>query len=108
MAENWLFPAALIHLKQESIRAYNETSATPTPERRAELDQRLFRLSVRIGEHPHWREHPHTPDARIALHRAAVAAPGGEPAVEKRVIGGRLTALPPGIGSEWQYPPATR
>ncbi|MCX5078764.1 hypothetical protein OHA84_37950 (plasmid) [Streptomyces sp. NBC_00513] len=108
MAENWLFPADLIQLKQESIRTYNELSATPTAERRTELDQRLFHLSVRIGEHPYWRKHPRTPAARVALHRAAVAAPGGEPAVEKRVVDGRLITLPPGTGTEWQYPPAGR
>ncbi|MCY0924253.1 MULTISPECIES: hypothetical protein [unclassified Streptomyces] len=105
MAEIWLFPTDLIQLKQESIRVYNELSATPPPERRAELNQRLFQLAVRIGEHPHWRERPHSHATRVALHRAAVAAPGGEPSVEKRVVDGRLTTLPPGTGTAWQYPP---
>ncbi|MGI5451333.1 hypothetical protein ACQEVM_37365 [Streptomyces sp. CA-243310] len=70
MAETWLFPDDLIHLKQESIRTYNALSATPLPDpERAELDERLFRLSIRIGDHPYWREHPHTPAARVGLHR---------------------------------------
>ncbi|MEV6574883.1 hypothetical protein [Streptomyces sp. NPDC051577] len=109
MAKTWSFPTDLIQLKQESIRTYNALSTKPLPcPERAELDERLFRLSVRIGDHPYWREHPRSPAARVALHRAAVAAPGGEPSVEKRVVDGRLTTLPPGTGTAWQYPPTGR
>ncbi|WP_369780648.1 hypothetical protein [Streptomyces sp. R33] len=97
MAEN-CFPTDLVQLKVEWIRIYNRLSLPPLPSL-GELDRRLLRLSRQIRWHPYWREHPWTWPAREALHRAAVAAPGGEPVIEKKVVDGRIVVILPQAGT---------
>ncbi|MFJ3205822.1 hypothetical protein [Streptomyces sp. NPDC086989] len=93
MAEN-CFPDDLVQLKVEWIRTYNQLSIPPPPPV-GELDRHLLHLSRQIRWHSYWREHPWTWPAREALHQAAVTAPGGEPEIRKKVVDGRIVAIPP-------------
>ncbi|MFD7833964.1 hypothetical protein [Streptomyces sp. NPDC059761] len=47
------------------------------------------------GEFLHWRTRPWTWAARAALQRTAVAAPGGEPEILKKVVDGKIIAIAP-------------
>ncbi|MEV6733736.1 hypothetical protein [Streptomyces sp. NPDC051364] len=70
------FPADLISLKRQQIRAYNQLALRPTVAA-AELRRELIRLSCLISSHPYWAERCWSTAGRIELFRAAESGPDG-------------------------------
>ncbi|MFD3808967.1 hypothetical protein ACFWTC_36645 [Streptomyces sp. NPDC058619] len=87
------FPPDLVALQQAWMRLYNRLAGHPGAGA-AELRAELLRLSCRIGDHPYWADGDPGRVGRTRLWRAAQDAPGGEPEVVVRLIGGRFVVEP--------------
>ncbi|MFD3939822.1 hypothetical protein ACFWSF_33025 [Streptomyces sp. NPDC058611] len=87
------FPPDLIALQQDWIRLYNRLARRPSAGM-AGLRAELFRLSCRIGDHPHWGDGDPGRVGRARLWRAAQVAPRGVPEVVVRLVGGRFVVEP--------------
>ncbi|MGG8406444.1 hypothetical protein ACM614_07325 [Streptomyces sp. 12297] len=85
MPEN-RFPEDLIALAQLRITTFNQVVRNPT----RELDRELHRLNRLLARHPYWWTIGWTRATRAALHRAAVAAPGGKAEIRQRCVDGRI------------------
>ncbi|WP_405533794.1 hypothetical protein OG592_43330 (plasmid) [Streptomyces avidinii] len=70
------FPADLISLKRQQVRAYNQLALRPTMGA-AELRRELIRLSCLISSHPFWAERGWSTAGRVELFRAAESGPDG-------------------------------
>ncbi|MFD7030234.1 hypothetical protein ACFWAR_19545 [Streptomyces sp. NPDC059917] len=92
------FPQDLIALQQDWIGVYNRLARRRGEGSAAELRAELFRLSCRIGDHPHWVDGDPSRMGRTRLWQAAQVAPGGEPQVVVRLVDGRVVVTEPEAG----------
>ncbi|MEV6734555.1 MULTISPECIES: hypothetical protein [unclassified Streptomyces] len=92
------FPADLISLKRQQIRAYNELALRPTVGA-AELRRELIRLSCPISSHPYWAERGWSTAGRVELFRAAESGPEGVREVSVRWSGEEFVVAEPGTRS---------
>lgn len=71
------------------------TTPSTIQEESAGLRAELFRLSCRIGAHPHWVDDDPSRLGRTRLWQAAQIAPGGEPQVVVRLAAGKVVVTEP-------------
>ncbi|MFI5987719.1 hypothetical protein ACIBEA_43555 [Streptomyces sp. NPDC051555] len=88
------FPQDLIALQQAWTGTFNRLARRPRAGT-AELRAELFRLSCRIGAHPHWVDGDPSRMGRTRLWQAAQVAPGGEPQVVVRLADGKFVVTEP-------------
>ncbi|MER6256291.1 hypothetical protein ABT224_33570 [Streptomyces sp. NPDC001584] len=89
------FPADLIELKRQQIRACNRLAVKPA-QGASELRRELIRVSCLISSHGYWSEHGWSTAGRVELRRAAETGPDGVRELMVQYVDGEFVVTEPG------------